>query len=1200
MKRTLLVAAVSIAPILLTAQAALATDTISSSTSAAVATATATNNAPDNIDIASGGSIGMTAPGVAVTLNSSNVVTVEGAIGFTDINSSVGVEVIGGNTGSVTNTGAITLTESYTAPTDNNTGLLTGAFAQGFGRVGIELVGPGTFTGSITNAGTITVHGESNSSGLTAGVSIQGAMTGDYQSVQVTPATSTAVATVVYGSISMMGDAAAGLPNVGFQVTKTGSVGGNVVLGNVTASGLGAQAVDIEGAVGGTINLGGAISATGYRATSRSSYPTIAAQYTAQEMEQGGAAVTIGANVGGGLILSAPPLTAITNVSTTIDVVGNQQVPQDQQGTGSIISYGSAPALVIGSATAGQSVTLGLVGASDTVLTASGVSAANTYGLVNQGSITGNGLFDQITTPNLPAPVSATALQVGNGGGAATIQGGVYNSGAIGAVAYQASATAIHFLNGGATPLIVNDGMIVANSIQQTTSTTGQTPANVYGILIDAGSSVQSIVNNSGILANISGTSGVGGTAGAIIDHSGSVTSIVNTGTIYAQATQTLLSAPMPVVLTAIDISASNLAQSITQSANAALASTTAYNATLTYTQGAIASYQGVVYQATTAVPVSADPLDYPSEWREIGALSPVIQGSILFGSGGGSLTVNAGFVTAPILNLGTGSNNAITVNGAAGSSASATVVTGAVEEVSSAVAAAQVSGANTTLQAGGNGTMTVSVNNGTLSDTNPNVEFVKSVSVGSNGVLLVSADPIKGVNTDFVTTGASTFGAGATIGLTLLSVPKSLVSTFTILQTVPGQGTLSASTFNSGVASAPWLYNAVATYVPSSNPATTPSEIQLTVTQKTASQVGFNAAEAAALDAILAAAPNNSGVQAALLSQTTAAGLKSIYDQLMPNQGQGMFDALNAAAQAVSSMTSTTPPASSRVAGTSLWVQEVNDRVDRSGEQTNGSFTKLVGIVGGYEHSGALGGAAGLTMAYFNTNELDHDAQLGSGVVASTVEAGAYYRRSLGGLTVSARGAIGYSWYADSRVFVATTTINNSTTGTELRAHSNWGGLYYLGHFQAAYEQSIIGRYYLRPELSVDYFNLNEGAHSDTGGGNAFDLNVAARDSNRMSGQALLVLGRQWGSDQGAWLRGELRGGYRDIFSGQVGDTVASFSGGNPFTLAPDSSTGGWFTAGFSIKTGSQYSYLALEGDVDFRAGEQMYDIRIAGRSVF
>ena len=62
----------------------------------------------------------------------------------------------------------------------------------------------------------------------------------------------------------------------------------------------------------------------------------------------------------------------------------------------------------------------------------------------------------------------------------------------------------------------------------------------------------------------------------------------------------------------------------------------------------------------------------------------------------------------------------------------------------------------------------------------------------------------------------------------------------------------------------------------------------------------------------------------------------------------------------------------------------------------------------------------------------------------------------------------------------------------------------------------------------------------------------------------------------------------------------MASFAGGDPFNLVADKDNGGWATIGFSLKGGSQYSYLALEGDADFRSGEQRFDVRLAGRSMF
>jgi len=1194
MKRRYLVAAVSLAPLLMVLVGpAQATDSITTAINTPVATATATNGAPDDIDITTSGSVGLLAPGVAVTLNSNNVVTNEGAIGFTAIDNAVGVQVQGGHTGSVTNSGSIVVTDNYTPNTDNNTGLLELPYAQGNNRTAIQVVGPGVFTGFITNIGTITVHGDNS-----FGVDIQAPITGDYQSLQVTPATSTTVATVLLGSITVLGGepplngAPATGPVIAFHVAPTGGVGGNITLGTITATGFGAQGVNIAGQVGGALAVTSQITSTGYESTTRSSFPTLAVQFTAQEMEQGGSAVTVGGSVGGGIVISAPPLDAITNASTANDVVNGVSIPQVLQATGTISTFGSAPALVIGSTT--NSLTVGAVNpALNTILGPNATANPAGYGLVNNGSVSANGVYDQLNYPNLPAPVSATAIQVGGGGAfAAVINGGIYNTGAIFAQSYQADAAAIHFLAGGSTPLILNDGQILASSIQENSAATvvvgGVTqpvvPVNVYGVLIEPGATVTSIVNNSAITANLTGTGGAGGTVGGIIDRSGSLANVTNTGTISAQATQTLLTTPMPVTTTAIDMSAGTGPQSITQSlsTNSTITGSAAYNSTISYNQGQIVNYLGLVYQATTAAGVSIDPIDYPNFWRQIGALNPSITGSIYLGSGGSTVTINAGSVASQVINLGTGVNT-VTV-GSTGSSAS---VAGAIEEVA---ASAQTG----PLQGDTLGTLTLNVVNGFLSDTNPNPVYAKSVNVGASGGLVVAADPANDTNTKFVTSGASTFASGAQVGLTLLSIPTNFNNVYTILQTTGG-GTLSTGTFGTtALNDAPWLYSVTAT--------ATANSIQLSVTQKTQAQLGFNNAEEAGLPAVLAAVPANPAIQSAILSQTTEAGLKGVYDQLLPSQGQGLFEALEAATEAAGAMVGVAPEASSRVAGTSLWLQEVNERVDQSTtSQTLGSYSKLFGVIGGYEHAGAGGGAVGLTLAYFNANEQENADQIGTGEVASMVEAGAYYRRAMGRFTFGARAGVGYSWFSDTRVFATITqgtgTNSNSATGTELQSHSNWGGIFYDAHLQGTYEQPL-GRFYARPEISADFLELDEGAHSYSGGGNAFDLNVASRDSNRLSGQAILVLGRQWG--QATWLRTEVRGGYREIFSGNVGDTTASFNGGNPFTLAAENDKGGWYTAGFAIKGGSEYSYLAIEGDIDFRAGEQRYDLRIAGRSIF
>jgi hypothetical protein len=108
----------------------------------------------------------------------------------------------------------------------------------------------------------------------------------------------------------------------------------------------------------------------------------------------------------------------------------------------------------------------------------------------------------------------------------------------------------------------------------------------------------------------------------------------------------------------------------------------------------------------------------------------------------------------------------------------------------------------------------------------------------------------------------------------------------------------------------------------------------------------------------------------------------------------------------------------------------------------------------------------------------------------------------------------------------------------------------------------------------------------------------VGPQSDTQFTGQALMVLGRQWGRQ--AWFRAEVRGGYREVIDGQVGEIDANFMDGTPFVVAGDPDRGGWMTVGFSLKSGSEFSYLALEGDADLRKGQQRYDLRVAGKSVF
>ncbi|HEY8614924.1 autotransporter outer membrane beta-barrel domain-containing protein [Phenylobacterium sp.] len=392
---------------------------ITTATTTPVQTATLANGQRDDLTVESTGSIKPAAAGAAVTLNSSNTVKSAGTIGFeAGQSNSTGVLVLGGNSGSVTNTGAIVLLEDYTATDTDSDGDLDGPFAQGSNRIGIRVTGPGAFTGDIRNesAGSINVEGN-DSAGIRLDTRLNGSL-------------------VNAGAVTVTGDRGAGI--------SATDVSGNVqVNGTVQVRGENSVGVSL-GDVGGAVRIQGAVSATGYRYTDRLA-DAARGKLDADDLKQGGPAVRIAGNVAGGVLLDVRPADNDANDTDEDD----DGIADASEGSGAITSIGSAPALDVGAA--GRATTLGVVG--------TGTSA---YGLVLKGEVAALGQIDG---------VSATALRIGQAGsGTTTVQGGVnVMGGRIAATAYGLDnaaqggpATAIFIGGPGVVPALRNSGTIEA------------------------------------------------------------------------------------------------------------------------------------------------------------------------------------------------------------------------------------------------------------------------------------------------------------------------------------------------------------------------------------------------------------------------------------------------------------------------------------------------------------------------------------------------------------------------------------------------------------------------------------------------------------------------------------------------------------------------------------------------------------------
>ncbi|WP_420141367.1 autotransporter outer membrane beta-barrel domain-containing protein [Sphingomonas sp.] len=427
-----------------------------------VRTATINSGNADDIRITAEGSI-VPSGGNAVTLDSAHTVRNEGLIQTTNADFSGGI-IATSDRGTIINSGRIILDETY-APTDtDNDGDLDGPFAVGRGRIGIRTTGD--FTGSITHSGTITIEGNDST-----GILLGGRLTGNL---------------VHDGTTTVTGDRATGV--------QVGAVQGNVRLaGTINAIGLGSNAARIDGAIDGALVVQGALSATGYRATTGGD----ASKLDADDLLQGGSALVVAGNVSGGVIFAVPPRDA----SATDNDEDKDGIEDAREGSAAVTAFGAAPAVQIGSAT--NTVAIGPVAGTGTG-----------FGVVVDGTILGAGVYDN---------VSSTGMRIGGLGAAVTVAGGIGVNGGISATS-RANATALHIAAGASVPEIR-----VAGTVQAAGGSAAG--ATSIAVLVDNGGTVSTIRNSGTIRATAGGGDA---TAIAILDRAGTISLVENSGTITA------------------------------------------------------------------------------------------------------------------------------------------------------------------------------------------------------------------------------------------------------------------------------------------------------------------------------------------------------------------------------------------------------------------------------------------------------------------------------------------------------------------------------------------------------------------------------------------------------------------------------------------------------------------------------------------
>lgn len=366
-----------------------------------------TTSALGDIKIGDDGSITLEDGGKAVTVDSNNTVELDdgGYISNTGGNAGdAGIVVNAGRTTTVTNAGAITVSESFTADDTDSNSIADGPIASASNRYGILVNSGATTTATITNTGTISVDGL-NSGGIVAKSNIVGSIASS-------------------GTIAVVGDYSAGIATQG--------VTGNVTVeGTVSVVGEGAQAVVLGGDVGGTFRIQGTVSQSASYTTDSGTTQTL----SRTALRTGKAAVEVAGNVAGGILLDAPPY-SLSDTDTDEDDDGTTD---SSEVTGAITSVGNSPALLVGSA---NDITIGKVKGRD-----------GEFSLAIDGTISANAVYSN---------TEAFGVVIGGKGGTVTMANGIGVSGSITATTIDETATAL-FINQGATvPSLSNSGTIKA------------------------------------------------------------------------------------------------------------------------------------------------------------------------------------------------------------------------------------------------------------------------------------------------------------------------------------------------------------------------------------------------------------------------------------------------------------------------------------------------------------------------------------------------------------------------------------------------------------------------------------------------------------------------------------------------------------------------------------------------------------------
>ena len=508
---------------------------------------------------------------------------------------------------------------------------------------------------------------------------------------------------------------------------------------------------------------------------------------------------------------------------------------------------------------------------------------------------------------------------------------------------------------------------------------------------------------------------------------------------------------------------------------------------------------------------------------------APYIYGKILLGSGNDSIRSSGGFIYGAI-DYGAGTGNFILSNAATylGTMTSAGDIAMDIDGDSQA---------------------------GLLSGSSVKLS---SLHVGDGSTLGLGLDADNPTAAILTNSGAAVFDDGATLSLSVNRIVTTPV-TFTVMTGASiDLGTMTTSTLDGYI---PYLYHADLTTNDSD------TALYANFRLKTQAEGNFSSNAYNALTPILTAVAQDSGAQTSLLSAVTRSDFAKVYNQYFPDySGENLLTLSQGAASLTRSLGSLTAIPDND--GGQYWLQEYGFHTQRGVGDTAGFNATGFSFSGGRERAVYGNQMVGAYMSLTTASPRDTYATAQETSATSDTTFGAYWRLNSKALKAWAHAGAGYDQFKTVRELV--------TSNVTHIANARWNGYSLSAGAGASYAMTV-GLIGITPQWQVDYYRLSETAHSEKGGGDYFDLAVAARQGQLLSSSARMAV-----SYNRAFIRPELWLGYKDNLSATIADTVANFANQDPFTLTGGAIKGGGPLAGFRVSADNAYSYFALEGEYE------------------